>query len=230
MRHLLIAVLIVMVAGCGNNSGDGLTTIKVKEVEQVANYTYLLVKGKGPEYWVAVPTMEASVGETYQYQGGMVMEDFYSEELEKSFDKVVFLEALFSEKGSSEQESTPLEQGSQQLDYEAMVTIEKSDVEVAAGKGTVSIADLFSNPGTYEGKKIRVKGEVTKFNAAIMQRNWVHIQDGTEYEGKFDLTATSLESFEVGSVVTLEGILALNKDFGYGYSYEILLEEATAVQ
>lgn len=230
MRHLLIAVLIVMVAGCGNNSGDGLTTIKVKEVEQVANYTYLLVKGKGPEYWVAVPTMEASVGETYQYQGGMVMEDFYSEELEKSFDKVVFLEALFSEKGSSEQESTPLEQGSQQLDYEAMVTIEKSDVEVAAGKGTVSIADLFSNPGTYEGKPVRVKGEVTKFNAAIMQLNWVHIQDGTEYEGKFDLTATSLESFEVGSVVTLDGILALNKDFGYGYSYEILLEEATAVQ
>ena len=229
-RNFIIVGLILIFFGCSNNTGDGLTTVKVKEVEQVANYTYLLVKSKGPEYWVAVPTMEASPGDTYQYQGGMVMEDFFSKELDRTFDKVVFLEALFSEKGSAEQESTPLEQESQQLDYEAMVTIEKSDVEVATGKGTISIADLFSDPGTYEGKTIRVKGEVTKFNAAIMQRNWVHIQDGTEYEGKFDLTATSLESFEVGNVVTLEGILALNKDFGYGYSYEILLEQATAVQ
>ena len=51
---------------------------------------------------------------------------------------------------------------------------------------------------------------MTKYNAAIMERNWVHIQDGTEFEGKFDLTATSSESFEVGQVVSLEGILALN--------------------
>ena len=62
-----------------------------------------------------------------------------------------------------------------------------------------------------------------------MERNWVHLQDGTEFEGKFDLTVTSSEAFEVGQVVTLEGILALNRDFGYGYSYEILLEKATAV-
>ncbi len=62
-----------------------------------------------------------------------------------------------------------------------------------------------------------------------MELNWVHIQDGTEFEGKFDLTATSIESFEVGSTVILEGILALNKDFGYGYKYEILLEKATEV-
>ena len=74
-----------------------------------------------------------------------------------------------------------------------------------------------------------MKGEVTKFNPSIMDRNWIHLQDGTEFEGQFDLTATSLESFKVGSIVTLEGILALNQDFGYGYMYELLLEKATAV-
>jgi len=56
----------------------------------------------------------------------------------------------------------------------------------------------------------------------------VHI--GTEFEGKYDLTVTSLERFVVGQVLTLEGILALNRDFGYGYSYEVLLEEATLVE
>ena len=174
--------------------------------------------------------MAANPGETYQYQGGMIMEDFYSKELDRTFDKVVFLEALFSENSSSKQESAPMEQRSQQVDYEAMVSIEKANVEVKAVEGSISIAELYSDPGAYEGKKIRVKGEVTKFNAAIMSRNWVHIQDGSEYEGKFDLTATSSESFEMGNIVTLEGILKLNKDFGYGYSYELLLENATAVE
>jgi len=63
-----------------------------------------------------------------------------------------------------------------------------------------------------------------------MERNWVHIQDGTEFEGKFDLTATSSETFEVGTQVTLEGILTLDHDFGYGYTYDVLLEKATAVR
>ncbi len=89
---------------------------------------------------------------------------------------------------------------------------------------------LFSDPSAYEGKVIQVRGEVTKFNPAIMNRNWAHIQDGTEFEGKFDLTLTSDESFEVGSLVTVEGVVALNLDFGYGYSYEILLEKTTAVE
>ena len=97
-------------------------------------------------------------------------------------------------------------------------------------EGTVSIAELYDKPSAYEGKKIRVKGEVAKFNAQIMERNWIHIQDGTEFEGKYDLTVTSQQNFMVGMVVTLEGILALNRDFGYGYSYELLLEEATAVE
>ena len=66
----------------------------MREVEQVGSYTYLLVKEKGPEYWVAVPTMDATPGETYRYQGGLVMEKFFSEELDRTFDKVIFLEGL----------------------------------------------------------------------------------------------------------------------------------------
>jgi len=63
-----------------------------------------------------------------------------------------------------------------------------------------------------------------------MERNWVHLQDGTEFDGKYDLTVTSLELFEVGQVITVEGILALNRDFGYGYEYELLLEKATQIK
>ena len=86
------------------------------------------------------------------------------------------------------------------------------------------------NPEAYEGKTIQLRGEIVKFNPEIMNKNWVHLQDGSDFDGKFDLTFTSDESFEVGSVVTVEGVLALNLDFGYGYSYEVLLENATAVR
>ena len=224
LKSLIYVGLFLLVIGCtNNNSGSGLTTVKVLEVEQVANYTYLLVKAKGPEYWIAVPTMVAQPGETYQYQGGMLMEDFESKELDRTFDKVLFLEALYSESAGARQEVQEVTPGSQ-------VNAEKSDVKVESVEGTVSIGELFSNPGSYEGKSIKIRGEVTKFNAAIMDRNWVHLQDGTEANGKFDLTATSIESFMVGSVVTVEGVVTLNQDFGYGYSYEILLENTTQVK
>jgi len=224
LKKVVFAGLILLAVGCNSSSeSNGLTTVKVIEVEQVANYTYLLVKTKGPEYWIAVPTMVAEPGDTYQYQGGMLMEDFESKELNRTFDKVLFLEALYSESAGAQQQIQEVTPGSQ-------VSEEKSDVKVESVEGAVSIGELFSNPGSYEGKSIKIKGEVTKFNAAIMDRNWVHLQDGTEANGKFDLTATSAESFTVGSVVTVEGVVTLNQDFGYGYSYEILLENTTQVK
>ena len=83
------------------------------------------------------------------------------------------------------------------------------------------------NQDKYNGKKVVIKGEVVKTNFEIMNRNWFHIQDGTADGNKFDLTVTSLEKdVKVGDVITFEGKIALNKDFGYGYYYEVLMEEA----
>ena len=237
MRNLIIAGLILIVASCNNNSISEFTDVKVKEVKQVGSYTYLFVKAKGHAYWIAVPTMDAAPGDSYHYLGGMWMTDFYSQELDKTFDKVLFLESIFAGTSSSGQGSqVSIDPGIMQAPHGAStshggkVDVEKSKIEVEAAEGALSLADLFSDPTAYEGKSIRVTGEVVKYNEAIMSLNWIHIQDGTEFEGKFDLTATSSESFKVGSVVTIEGVLALNKDFGYGYSYEVLLEQTTAVE
>lgn len=239
LRSLIIVAALMSTAACSNNSTGEFITVKVKQVEQVAGYTYLLVKGKGPEYWVAVPTMEASEGDRYHYQGGMVMQDFYSKELDKTFDEVLFLEAVFAGKGSASTGVSGQMDGASQhgMDPQAQETTpgskiraEKSAVVVEAGEGCMTVSELYANRESYDGQSIRVKGEVTKFNPSIMDRNWVHIQDGTEHDGKFDLTLTSQESFEVGTIVTLEGTLALDRDFGYGYSYELLVEKAKSVQ
>jgi hypothetical protein len=63
-----------------------------------------------------------------------------------------------------------------------------------------------------------------------MGKNWVHIQDGTEYNGQYDLTITTQEKVNVGDVVVFEGIISLNKDFGFGYAYDILMENAKVLE
>jgi hypothetical protein len=59
-----------------------------------------------------------------------------------------------------------------------------------------------------------------------METNWIHIQDGTEHDGQFDLTVTTNQTAEPGEIIIVRGRIALNRDFGYGYSYEVLMEDA----
>jgi hypothetical protein len=223
LKILVIAILAIFTA-CSSPSGDGAVTVKVKAIEQVSGYTYLMVKGKGPAYWVVVTSTDIAVGESITYQGGNIMENFYSKELDRTFEKVLFLDGL---EGSQAQPNADKMLGTSQG---SGIKTDKLEPKIDSEEGTVSIAELFANPAAYEGKTIRVKGEVAKFNPNIMERNWVHLQDGTEFEGKYDLILTSKEGFVVGQVLTIEGIIALNRDFGYGYNYEILLEEATVAK
>ena len=220
IKYLFVAAVMCL-AGCADPSSEGAHTVKVKAVEQVENYTYLLVKGRGPAYWIAVSSTEITPGESITYEGGLLMEDFHSEELNRTFEKVLFLDGI-------EGSQAPAMDVMPGTSHGSAVKTGKLEISLEKEEGTVSIAELYADPGSFEGKRIRVKGEVAKFNAAIMERNWVHIQDGSEFEGKYDLTMTSQESFEVGQLLIFEGILEVNRDFGYGYSYEILLEEATA--
>ncbi|MDX2443209.1 MAG: hypothetical protein QNK30_05365, partial [Bacteroidales bacterium] len=60
--------------------------------------------------------------------------------------------------------------------------------------------------------------------------NWIHLQDGTDYQGLFDLTVTSASEVEVGAIISVEGVVALNRDFGYGYTYDIIVEEAKVLK
>jgi hypothetical protein len=109
------------------------------------------------------------------------------------------------------------------------VSAEKMNVTVEPCDGCTTIAKLLENKKSLAGTIIRVKGKITKYNPSIMGKNWVHIQDGTEFDGGFDLIITTLEQLTVGSTVTFEGKIVLDKDFGYGYAYSIMMEEAKVV-
>ena len=212
---------------------SGLKKVTVKEVLQVSSYTYLKVLEEDQtEKWLAVPTIEAEPEEVYYYKGGMEMPDFTSNELNRTFDAVIFLgsitpaDAIDPEKGMKD----PNAETAEPKQPAKQPTLDKLELRIEGIESGVRIAELFENKQNYAGKKVKVKGEVTKFTPSIMGKNWVHFQDGTSFDGAYDLMITTQESLAVGDVVVFEGAIAVAKDFGAGYFYDVILEEAVVVK
>ena len=95
-------------------------------------------------------------------------------------------------------------------------------------EGSIAIAELVNNAESFAGKTVQVTGTCTKINTGIMGHNWIHLIDGSKDD--FDLVITSDALVTVGNVVTMKGVVAINKDFGAGYSYELIIEEGVVVE
>jgi hypothetical protein len=149
-----------------------------------------------------------------------VMDKFKSKELKKEFEKIIFVDKISKEPITEEKTKELVSPGADK------VKPGKQQVIVEKAKDGITIAELYEKKDNYANKVVRIKGQVMKFNEDIMNKNWIHIQDGTESDGNFDLTITSKDIVKVGEVLTFEGTIALNKDFGYGYKYSVLMENA----
>jgi len=101
------------------------------------------------------------------------------------------------------------------------------ETTVEATTHDISIEELIKNKEKYKNQTVRLKGEVTKYNPDIMNINWIHIKDGTSFNGKSDVTATSNTEVKLGDTISIEGKVTLDKNFGSGYVYPILIENAT---
>ena len=103
-------------------------------------------------------------------------------------------------------------------------------INVKPENGSITIADLYTNRAKYEGKEVKVRGKITKYNEGIMGKNWAHIQDGTKDGENFDLTVTTQAQLHKGDIVTFEGKITLKKDFGAGYFYPVIMQDAKVVK
>ena len=239
MKSIFYLIIpLALLAGCNNatvkktsNKPSAQTTVAAsdmhavvaKDVIQSSGYTYLLLTEGDKEYWAAVSRFEAEKGKTYYYKSGMEMQNFKSKELNRTFESIQFIQE-FSDQPIQEKKPEALTTKGRQ-------SLEKVEgIKVEPVSGGVRLSEIFVNKSNFAGKKIKVTGQVVKFSAEIMNKNWVHLQDGSEANGTFDLTVTTLDSVAVGSVVTFEGVIAVDKDFGYGYKYDILLEESKIVK
>jgi hypothetical protein len=103
--------------------------------------------------------------------------------------------------------------------------VDLSGIERAAGGKTV--AEVFAEKDQLAGKPIILRGKVVKTNANIMGKNWLHVRDGSGAEGSNDLTVTTTGTLPiVGDTVLLTGPVVLDKDFGMGYQYDVMVEDA----
>lgn len=196
--------------------------VAVKKALQANAYTYLLVSEGDQDYWIAVDKMEPEVGGTYFFADAMEMKEFKSNDLDTVFASVFFVQKLSTTKDASTMSmknphgTAP---GRQSVDQD-------ESISVAPAEGGITIASLFENKADYSGKDVIVSGKVVKVNNGIMGRNWVHIQDGTNADGSYDLTLTTDAEVAVGDVVTMQGTVVLDKDFGAGYFYDVIVENA----
>ena len=225
-------------------------TGKVLEAMDAGGYTYINVATDAGEKWIAVNQTPVEVGEEVTFIDGMVMENFNSKSLDRTFPEIVFSGGLVG-KGAMPPSGMPAATGadsfSQALSSEggpaasavgdmmtgskkAVVPFAEIKVEKAPGDNSYTVAEIFSKAAELNGKSVIVKGKVMKVSPRIMGRNWIHIQDGTgnPEENTHDLViTTSQDAGADWDIITLEGILAANKDFGAGYKYSAIIEDAT---
>jgi uncharacterized membrane protein YcgQ (UPF0703/DUF1980 family) len=236
MRSLFI-VLAVLVgfSGCVKKNkvpvvqsaaNSAMHEVKVVEVIQTSQYTYLKVSENGAESWIAVTSQEAAAGETYYYEQALEMKNFQSKELKRTFETIYFVQGLSKQPAVS---AAPSMANAASHKGKA-AEVKKEGISVAPADGGITIAQLYKDKENYAGKKVKVKGKVVKINEQVMGKNWIHIQDGTGDADSFDLTVTTLDGMKMDDVVTFEGTISLKKDFGYGYFYEVIMEDAALLK
>ncbi len=208
-----------------NGSDDSSTaTGIVVETMTTGGYTYANVKNNGVTGWVAFPPATVKVGQEASFTGCMLMTDFHSKSLNRTFPMIKFCGAL---KESAEAEH--LKKKSTGSKVVVPPSNEKISIQPAKGKDAHTVADCFAKSAGLDKKIVEVRGKVMKVTSGIMRKNWVHIQDGTGSPSmnNNNLVVTMQEEPKVGSIITISGTLYKDKDFGAGYKYNVIVEQAT---
>ncbi|MBW2164355.1 MAG: DNA-binding protein [Deltaproteobacteria bacterium] len=210
---------------------------KVAETMNSSGYTYILLDKEGEKIWVAVPEMQASVGEEVILKPGIEMVNFTSTTLNRTFERIIFSAGPVSGKGESVGKNVKMPHGD--LPMEMMkapassgmgvsTPIEDVKVEKATGQDAYTIAEIYEKKSGLCNNKILVRGKVVKVLPKILGKNWIHLQDGSGdgKKGNYDLIVTSQDMPSVGDVITASGTVYTDKDFGAGYKYNVIVEEA----
>lgn len=204
---------------------DNNIKIEVLDVIQANSYTYLKANQDGDEKWLAVNKMDIEKGAVLYYLSGLEMKNFKSTDLDRTFESILFVQQI----SNKPFKMPPANMMQSQSPHSNVKPEAASNINVEPASGGITIGELFTNKDNYAGKVVKIRGQVVKANPGIMERNWFHIQDGTGDNQNYDLTVTTTDMADVNDVVTFEGKVTLNKDFGSGYSYDIILEEAKLV-
>ena len=154
------------------------------------------------------------------------MENFHSNSLDREFELIYFVGAI--RVAGKEQQ---IGKNAQLPVIHPNVGTEASQIHaeingIKRAEGGKTVAEIFAQKKNLAGTQVLIRGKVVKFLPEIMGKNWLHLQDGSGSEGTNDLTVTTDGTAKVGDLVVVSGKVSVNRDFGYGYTYEVILEDA----
>jgi hypothetical protein len=252
MRRLSVVLLVTLaVAGCkkkeaappqpvaaqGAPQAEQATTIKGKVLERLdaEPYSYLRIQTGTGETWAAVPKTDKEKGTDVVVSNAMPMAGFESKTLKRKFDMV-----YFGTLGDAAAPAQPAAMGAPgaapgpggmaaQHAAAAAGPADVGSVKVpkASGADARTVSEVYAQRSALKEKAVTIRGKVVKYNEGIMGRNWLHIRDGSGTAGKDnDLTVTTAEKAAVGDVVVVKGKVQIDRDFGAGYSYPVIVEDA----
>lgn len=202
---------------------------KVVETMDAGGYTYVCLEKNGKKTWVAVSQMKVSVGSKMDFQPGQEMQNFTSKSLGRTFDSIIFSGGpMTSGAAPAGQPAASSPQGATGSKAQTAAKDKAVKVEKAAGENAYTVAEIYAKRSALNKKAVTVKGKVVKVSQGIMGKNWIHIQDGSgdQQKGTHNLVATTQEMSTVGDIVTITGTFAKDKDFGAGYLYKAIIEDA----
>lgn len=195
----------------------GVVSGEVLEIKDVDSYTYLRLKTKDGETWAAVSTAAVKKGAMVTIENPVVMNNFESKTLKKTFPSIVF-----GSLGGAGQGTPAPKMAMAKVADSAPIKVAK-----ASGANAYTVADIIGKAVQLKDKPVKVNGQVVKYNAGIMGKNWIHLRDGSGTPANNDVLVTTAAPAKVGDLVTVSGVVRNDKDFGAGYSYKVLVEEAT---
>lgn len=207
---------------------------KILEIHDAMGYKYLKVdEENGKELWVAISSAPVAVGERIGYDKNTIMKNFQSKTLKRIFEAVVFASDVYlaqkTKKPATMKEMLALETKTPSVKITAKEEhISKSKPFVKKEAYTIEEIHLWRTH--LEGQTISIKAKVFKVSEQIMKLNWVHLGDGSGNEKKLtdDLVFTaSSSSIKAGDSVIATGKVIVNKDFGFGYFYPVLIQDAS---
>jgi hypothetical protein len=212
---------------------------KVLKHKDVPGYSYLFVSDNGNNYWIAASKINVNVGDSIYYNGAMEMTNFTSKTLDTTFESILFVNKCSTNKSelipanglSKEKEKMLMPHSGMISSFHKKAEKEKLvKVNLKKKKGELTVADLLKNSEKFSGKEVIIKGVVVKYLPEIMNKNWLHLQDGTDYNGNGEIVITTLAKVKKGQTVTMKGKLSTNVDFGYGYKYNVIIQNADLVK
>jgi len=232
MRTVVIVALSMVFLGCGVVATENPPAAPATDPNQLggtvletldaSSYTYVRFSTSAGEEWAAVPKIQLEIGSQVVISNPQVMANFESKTLGRTFETIYF--------GTIKAPSAPAMTGGMgKTTSTANADATPIKVDKAEGATARTVAELYAEKDALSGKTVALQGKVVKYSAGIMGRNWIHLQDGSgdAADGTHDITVTSNDTATIGDIILIEGTVTLDKDFGAGYLYPVIVEDAS---